>query len=71
MLTINTRETAAEFFDTIIEWSLKESIEALEHDIKHPPPIGIWSTDPKEDIKIAKKYLKALRRVSDYYGIKL
>jgi len=46
---------------------LQQSLQGLRQDLEERRG-GIWSYDLKEDRKIIKKHIKALKLVLDYYG---
>ena len=46
---------------------LQQSLQALKQDLKEGRG-GMWSHDLKEDRKIIKKHIKALKLIIDYYG---
>jgi len=46
---------------------LHQSLQGLRQDLEEGRG-GIWSFDPKEDRKIIKKHIKALKLIIDYYG---
>ena len=46
---------------------LHQSLQCLRQDLEEGRG-GIWSFDPKEDRKIIKKHIKALKLIIDYYG---
>jgi hypothetical protein len=46
---------------------LHQSLQGLRQDLEEGRG-GIWSYDLKEDRKIIKKHIKALKLIIDYYG---
>jgi len=46
---------------------LQQSLQGLRQDLEEGRG-GMWSHDLKEDRKIIKKHIKALKLIIDYYG---
>jgi len=64
MITI---EVCDEQLNDLVVADLQQSLQGLRQDLDEGRG-GIWSFDPKEDRKIIKKYIKALKLIIDYYG---
>ena len=60
-------EVSAEQLSRLIVWDLKKTLALLEEELIIGRG-GIWSHDVKEDRKIIKKHIKALKIVLEYYG---
>jgi len=64
MITI---EVCDEQLNDLVVADLQQSLQGLRQDLEEGRG-GIWSFDPKEDRKIIKKHIKALKLIIDYYG---
>ena len=64
MITI---EVCDEQLNDLVIADLQQSLQGLRQDLEEGRG-GIWSFDPKEDRKIIKKHIKALKLIIDYYG---
>ena len=60
-------EVCDEQLTDLVVADLKQSLQGLKQDLKEGRG-GIWSFDPKEDRKMIKKHIKALKLIIDYYG---
>lgn len=63
ILTINEDTTSQEIVEQIVAKSLRETYEMLNQ----PQCIPVFSGDPKEEAKELKKFLKAIRKVHNWY----
>ena len=64
MITI---EVCDEQLNDLVIADLQQSLQGLRQDLEEGRG-GIWSYDLKEDRKIIKKHIKALKIVLEYYG---
>ena len=64
MITI---EVCDEQLNELVVADLQQSLQGLRQDLKEGRG-GIWSYDIKEDRKMIKKHIKALKLIIDYYG---
>ena len=64
MITI---EVCDEQLNELVIADLQQSLQGLRQDLDEGRG-GIWSFDPKEDRKMIKKHIKALKLIIDYYG---
>ena len=64
MITI---EVCDEQLNELVVADLQQSLQGLRQDLEEGRG-GIWSHDPKEDRKIIKKHIKALKLVLEHYG---
>jgi len=60
-------EVCDEQLNELVVADLQQSLQGLRQDLEVGCG-GIWSHDPKEDRKIIKKHIKALKIVLEYYG---
>ena len=60
-------EVCDEQLNDLVVADLKQSLQGLRQDLEEECG-GIWSFDPKEDRKMIKKHIKALKLIIDYYG---
>ena len=64
---MTTIEVNGEQLTDLVVADLQQSLQALKQDLKEGRG-GMWSHDLKEDRKIIKKHIKALKLIIDYYG---
>ena len=64
MITI---EVCDEQLNDLVVADLQQSLQGLRQDLEEGRG-GIWSFDPKEDRKMIKKHIKALKLIINYYG---
>ena len=60
-------EVNDEQLNDLVVADLQQSLQALKQDLEEGRG-GMWSHDLKEDRKIIKKHIKALKLIIDYYG---
>jgi hypothetical protein len=64
MITIEVND---EQLTDLVVADLQQSLQGLRQDLEEGRG-GIWSFDPKEDRKMIKKHIKALKLVLEHYG---
>ena len=64
MITIEVND---EQLNDLVVADLQQSLQGLRQDLEEGRG-GIWSYDLKEDRKMIKKHIKALKLVIEYYG---
>ena len=65
ILTINEDTTSQEIVEQLVAKSLRETYEMLDR----PQTIPVFSCDPKEEAKELKKFLKAIRKIHNWYTV--
>lgn len=63
ILTINEDTTTQEVLDQLVANNLRETYEMLSQ----PQCIPVFSNNPKKEAKELKKFLKAIRKVHNWY----
>lgn len=64
-LCIEMNNTMYDLSDQIVQANLKMTIEMLSE----PQVIPVFSSDPKEEKKELKKFIKALKKVYNWYSL--